>query len=445
MTAAAPGPRPPGAPPRVLIIKTSSMGDVVHALPAATDIARAHPGAVIDWLAEAPFAAIPALHRDVRRVFPLGWRKWRKRLHEAATWRAIAALRGQLRAERYDCVIDLQGLVKSALWAAQAHGPRAGYAWQSAREPLASVFYGHRADVPGVGELHAVERCRRLAASALGHPMPATPPDFGLRAPEAQWRAPPGHAAFIPCASRPEKLWPEAHWRRLVADAEARGLTPVLLWGGAAEQALAGRIAAGSGAVVPPFLSVGDTAAVLAGARVVAGLDTGFTHLAAAFGRPTVGIYCDYDPGLAGVTAGRRRVRMQPRRPRPAAAARRGARGVPAGVRGGGRLNLRGPLRLGQDAARPASGAFRWPCRPGLRETAGSCAGSVPQRGPGGARTHGADAARAASPRRRVHRQRAGPGRQARPSPRARARGPAHGRGDGRRARDQTASSLAGG
>ena len=169
--------RPAATPLRVLVVKTTSMGDVVHALPAVTDIARAHPGAVIDWLVEAQFAAIPALHRDVRRVLPITWRKWRKRLATGATWRAIAELRRQLRAERYDCVIDLQGLVKSAVWAMQAHGPRVGYAWQSAREPLASVFYGRRADLPGVGELHAVERCRRLAAFALGDAAAVSAPE----------------------------------------------------------------------------------------------------------------------------------------------------------------------------------------------------------------------------------------------------------------------------
>ncbi len=289
-------------PLRVLIVKTTSMGDVVHALPAVTDIARRHPGAVVDWLVEAQFAAIPALHRDVRRVLPIAWRKWRKRLAEGATWRAIAELRGELRAERYDRVIDLQGLVKSALWATQARGPRAGYAWRSAREPLASVFYGRRAALPGVGELHAVERCRLLAAHALGDLPAETAPDFGLRTPPPQWRPEGRLAVFIPCASRIEKLWPEDRWRVLVADAESRGFVPVLLWGGAAEQALAQRLAAGTRALLPPFLSVGDTAAVLGAAAVVVGLDTGFTHLAAAFGRPTVGIYCDYDPGLAGLT-----------------------------------------------------------------------------------------------------------------------------------------------
>lgn len=289
-------------PLRVLVVKTTSMGDVVHTLPAVSDIARLHPGAQIDWLVEAPFAAIAALHPAVRQVLPLSWRKWRKSLRDPATRAAIGALRQRLQAERYDWVIDFQGLVKSAMWAVQAHGTRAGYGWRSVREPLASLFYHRHATV--ARDLHAVERSRRLAAAVLGYPMPTTPPDFGLQAPAPAWSVPGSapHAVLIPCASRPEKLWPEAHWQVLIAQVQAHGWTPVVLWGSAEEAQRAQRLAAGTRAVVPPFLSVGDTAAVLAGARVVVGLDTGFTHLAAALARPTVGIYCDHEPGLAGVT-----------------------------------------------------------------------------------------------------------------------------------------------
>jgi heptosyltransferase-1 len=295
------GVRLPGdRPPRLLVVKTSSMGDVVHTLPAVTDITRAFPGAQIDWLVEKPFAAIPALHPGVRQVLPMAWRKWRRSLGDPATRAAIGDLRQRLQAERYDLVLDFQGLIKSVMWAVQAHGPRAGYAWSSAREPLASLFYRHTAEVPR--DLHAVERCRRLAAAHLGHALPATPPDFGLRAPVAAWQPPGPWAVLIPCASRPEKLWPEDRWRAVVRAVEARGWTPVVLWGSPQEEALAQRIAAGTSAVMPPFLTVADAAAVLAGAVVNVGLDTGFTHIAAAFGRPAVGIYCDFEPGLAGVT-----------------------------------------------------------------------------------------------------------------------------------------------
>jgi heptosyltransferase I len=283
-----------------LIVKTSSMGDVVHALPAVSDMLASQPSMQIDWLVEAPFAAIPRLHAGVRRVLPLAWRKWRKRPFASDTRAAIGALRTELKRERYDVVLDLQGLLKSALWGLQARGPLAGYDRHSIREPLASWLYSRRAAVPR--DLQAVERNRRLAAAHLGYAMPATPPDFGIRAPQGSWRPPALGAALIPCASRPEKLWPEPHWIALGQRLWSAGLTPVLVWGSDEERARAERIAAACGGVVPPFLSVADMAAVLGSARQIVGLDTGFSHLAAAFGQPTIGIYCDHEPGLAGIT-----------------------------------------------------------------------------------------------------------------------------------------------
>lgn len=276
------------------------MGDVVHVLPAVSDICRERPGIVIDWLVEAPFAAIPTLHAGVQRVLPLSWRKWRKRLWARETRAAMAALRGELRRERYDVVLDLQGLLKSALWGLQANGPLVGYDRASLREPLASLFYQRRAAVPR--QLQAVERNRRLAAAHLGYTMPLSPPQFGIHAPTGSWQAGAESAALIACASRPEKLWPEANWIAVGRRLRAAGLAPVLVWGSDEEHARAERIAAGCGGVVPPLLSVGETAVVLGQARQIVGLDTGFSHLAAAFGQPTIGIYCDHEPGLAGIT-----------------------------------------------------------------------------------------------------------------------------------------------
>lgn len=293
---------------RVLVVKTSSMGDVVHALPAISDLRRLRPGITIDWLVEAPFAAIPRLHPAVSRVLPLAWRKWRKTLWRRDTREAMGELRHELKREPYDLVIDLQGLLKSVLWGLQARGPLVGYDRASIREPAAALCYQRTAAVSR--ELHAVERCRRLVALHLGYTPPSSRPDFGVLPPEppAQadgspaWRPPVLSAALIPCASRPEKLWPEAHWIALGQHLRSKRLTPVLVWGNDEERARAERIAAGCGGVVPPFLTVAGMAAVLAQARQIVGLDTGFTHLAAAFGAPTIGIYCDHEPGLAGIT-----------------------------------------------------------------------------------------------------------------------------------------------
>ena len=285
---------------RVLIVKTSSMGDVVHALPALSDLLHHLPGASVDWLVEAPFAAIAQLHPGVKRVLPMAWRKWRRHLAQPATWRAMAALRSALRSEPYDLVLDLQGLLKSALWGLQARGPVVGYDRKSVREPLAALFYQRTARVSR--ELHAVTRCRQLTAMLVGYPMPTAAPDFGLRVPPMVWQPPEPYAVLIPNASRPEKLWPEARWVAVGRKLLARGWTPVVVWGNDPEQTMAERIAADCTGTVPPFLKVGEMAAVLVGARCVVGLDTGFSHLAAALGRPTVGIYCDHEPGLAGIT-----------------------------------------------------------------------------------------------------------------------------------------------
>ncbi|MDP3082193.1 MAG: glycosyltransferase family 9 protein, partial [Rubrivivax sp.] len=147
-----------------------------------------------------------------------------------------------------------------------------------------------------------VQRCRALAAAHLGYAVPDSAPDFGLRAPAPSWNAPARYAVLIPGASRPEKLWPEARWVAVGRRLFDAGLTPVVLWGSEAEQVQAERIAAGCDGSVPPFLKVDAMAAVLAGARQIVGLDTGFSHLGAAFGRPTIGIYCDHEPGLTGIT-----------------------------------------------------------------------------------------------------------------------------------------------
>ncbi len=284
---------------KILVVKTSSMGDVVHTMPTISDIASHFPGATIDWLIEASFAALPAMHPAVRKVIPISWRKWRKKLLFRESRAAISAARAALRADRYDHVIDLQGLLKSALWATQARGTRAGYDSGSARESLAALFYSKHAKVDK--SLHAIERSRQLAAAHLGYSIQGLP-RFGLVAPTGSWTPEKSHyAVLITGASRPEKLWPEASWQSIATALQARGFAIVWLWGGAAEAERSKRLAKAAGGEVPPFLSVKDASAVLASASLCVGLDTGFTHIAAAFGIDTVGIYCDHEPHLVGI------------------------------------------------------------------------------------------------------------------------------------------------
>ena len=162
---------------RILLVKTSSLGDVIHNLPVVSDIRRHFPDADIDWCVEESFAAIPRLHPGVREIIPVAIRRWRKQLTKATTWREIAAFRRQIAAKPYAAVIDTQGLVKSALLARRANGPRLGYAADSAREPLAARCYDRTFHI--ARDLHAVPRNRLLAAAALGY-VAEGEPDYGI-------------------------------------------------------------------------------------------------------------------------------------------------------------------------------------------------------------------------------------------------------------------------
>jgi len=290
---------------RFLIVKTSSLGDVVHAAPLASDLARRYPDAAIDWLVEESFAAIPRMHSAVDRVITVAVRRWRRAPFSAATWRGIRDAKAQLRAQRYDAILDCQGLLKSAWMARWARGPRWGFDRGSAREPLAALLYTNAVPVPRAR--HAIDRNRALGSAACGTEVSA-PPAFGLTPP---WLADPvldevtsvPYAVLLTNASRASKRWPDDRWRAVERELHHRGLRSVLFAGSAREEQDTRARAAGMAAAwVAPRLGLDDVAAALARARVVIGLDTGLAHLAAALGAPTVGIFCDYDPRLVGIT-----------------------------------------------------------------------------------------------------------------------------------------------
>jgi len=275
------------------------MGDVVHALPLAADLAANVPDVQIDWVVEESFAAIPAMSRHVGHVQTVALRRWRKTPLSTAAWQEIGAARHALREARYDCVLDAQGLLKSAWVARWAGAPVAGLSSASARERLAALFYARRIDVPR--ELHAVERCRRLGAAVFDYAADGSPRfDMAVSAQPVAVASP--TAVLLVNASRASKLWDEAKWVALERGLTAQGMTSVLFWGAPDEQQRVQRLAAAmQRAIAAPRSPLDGIAATLARAQVVIGLDTGLTHLAAALGRPTVGIYCDYDPQLVGL------------------------------------------------------------------------------------------------------------------------------------------------
>jgi heptosyltransferase-1 len=289
--------------PKILLIKTSSLGDVVHNLPVASDIRLRFPRARIDWVVEEAYRDIVSMHPAVHRAIPVALRRWRGNLLKPAHWREFGQFRHALSGLRYDCVIDTQGLIKSALLARAASGTRHGYARASAREPLAAKFYDCTHIVPR--ELHAVERNRRLAALALGYALPPVL-DYGIAAavPAPPLQSGP-YCVLLHASSRADKLWPEPSWVQLGGELARQGYALILPWGDAAERARAERIARElPAATVPPALGIAAIAGMLAGAQAVVGVDTGLTHLAAALGRPVVALYCGTHPGLTGVYGG---------------------------------------------------------------------------------------------------------------------------------------------
>lgn len=291
--------------PRILIVKTSSLGDVIHNLPILADIRAHHPGMRFDWVVEEAFADIPALHPAVDKVIPVAIRRWRRNLCAGATWREMRAFRRNLREHAYDLALDTQGLLKSALLTLGARGVRHGQDSSSAREPLAALCYQQRHAVPR-GQ-HAVARNRQLAALAMGYPVPTTLPDYGICAPAAALplQLPQDYMVGLHATSRDSKLWPTDHWIALGQQLIEQGRPLLLPWGNEIERQRAQAIADDvPQAIVLPRLRLAELACVLAGARAAIGVDTGLAHLAVALGVPTVAIYTDTAPQLTGIYPG---------------------------------------------------------------------------------------------------------------------------------------------
>jgi heptosyltransferase I len=289
---------------KVLLIKTSSLGDVVHNLPVATDIRSRFPDARIDWVVEEAYAPLVALHPAVTNVISVAIRRWRRRPLGASTWSEIGDVRRLFRKEQYDAVIDTQGLVKSALLAHAARGRSHGFDASSAREGLAARFYDVKHHIPR-GQ-HAVVRNRALAAAALGYRAEGMA-DYGIRVstPAAAEAVP--YCVLLHATSRADKLWPIERWVQLGRELEARGLRCSLPSGSAVERSRSEQIAAALGSpLVPELMPLAGMAQLLARAAAVIGVDTGLTHLAAALGVPVVALYCGSDPVLTGVHEARR-------------------------------------------------------------------------------------------------------------------------------------------
>ena len=286
---------------RVLVVKTSSLGDILHTLPALTDASRAIPGIRFDWTLEEDFTEIPHWHGSVDRVITLAYRRWRRTPIRSLLGSEFSRYLTELRARRYDAVIDAQGQIVKTIWIVRAaRGPRIGLDWHSAREALAAPFYDRRINVPK-GQ-HAVERIRQLFASALGYPVPSGVAEYGIdREKRFDVRIDPKKLVFLHGTSWVTKEWPKTYWSRLIERAGRENYQVHLTWGNAREQARAEELARGRGHVVlVGRLSLLGMARELASAAGVVAVDTGLCHLAAALAVPTVSLYGATSTGLTG-------------------------------------------------------------------------------------------------------------------------------------------------
>ncbi len=285
---------------RILIVRVSSLGDVVHTLPVLADIYRHDPEAIIDWVVEEAYAGLVRQNRYINDIVPFALRRWRKNLFSSPTRREFSRFVARLKSRPYDYVFDTQGLIKTGVIMGLAktgkNGQKIGLAHKtdgSSYEPLSRIFHDQSISVEK--HIHVVTRSREIVAKALGYTLD-TPPDFGLVVPDAapDWLPSRPYAVFFHATSRDSKKWPRENWSEIGRLLNRNGLKILLPWGSQKEKEEAESLAAAiPDSFVLPRLSITDAVILTGNACFIVGVDTGLAHLAAAFDKPTVQIYCN--------------------------------------------------------------------------------------------------------------------------------------------------------
>ncbi len=281
---------------RILVVKLTSMGDVIHALPAITDAAKQIENLQVDWLVEESFQAIPGWHPAIDNIFTAATRRWRKQPGKFIL--ETSNLRKQLSTKPYDLIIDAQGLLKSAVLARYAKGKRVGYDKYSIKESIASRFYHSTIRVDR--NQHAVARIRSLFAQALNYTIPDSL-DYGLSVNQFEQNSNSDYLVFLHGTTWSSKQWPVQKWQNLINIAAKNNLRVKLLWGNEKEFERANEIAQTHGdASVCPKLSLDEIASLLSNSKGAIAVDTGLGHLAAALSVPCISLYGATDSRRTG-------------------------------------------------------------------------------------------------------------------------------------------------
>lgn len=287
---------------RVLLVKTSSLGDLIHSFPAITDAQKHINDLQVDWVVESAFTDVPLWHPAVKRVIPIGLRQWRKGFKKALKQGEIGQFFSDLRKDSYDLIIDAQSLVfKSAIPGFFARGPMVGYDWQSARDNWSSLFYGKKVAVSR--EQHAIERIRQLFASAFGYTYDEKALDYGLslKTLEENKSLEKPYLVFLHATTWVSKHWPEIYWQKLLGHANRAGYNVYFPWVNSEEKKRVERIVSTSRAgYCLAKLSLTQLAHVIQKSAGVAGVDSGLTHIAASLNKPGVALYGPTEVGLTG-------------------------------------------------------------------------------------------------------------------------------------------------
>jgi heptosyltransferase-1 len=302
--------------PKILLVKLSSLGDVMHNLPIVWDLRNRLPNVQIDWVVEEGYVHLlePLLSKNgfkgIDRIIPIGLRRWKKNLFKISTWQQFFSFKRRLQESSYDVIIETQGLLKSAIVCFLANkAPDAVVAGLanatqfSGYEPIARYFYNQSVQVPT--QCHAVDRSRWVMSSALDWPpverslapqfYPKTHIDsLYVNSANPMERLNRPYVLCFHSTAREAKRWSNENWITLGKQLAQKGHQVVFPWGNAAERGVSESLARQvPGAIVPKAFSIEEALSMIAGSALTVGVDTGLTHLAAVLGKPTVEIYCD--------------------------------------------------------------------------------------------------------------------------------------------------------